>query len=98
MTSSQERVRSSTGRTLKILGPKLEQIASHSNHRHRKYFRHAPQIDHQRQPVLVPQHSAAMRHLRRRLIEQRVLGGRKCSDHFVRGDADAANPRAARRP
>ena len=44
-----------------------------SNHRHRKHIRQTAKIDHQRQAILVTQHSATVRHIIRRLIEQRFL-------------------------
>src|SRR6202050_2756395 len=71
----------------KTADPKLPNAKS--NHRFWKHFRHAPQVDHQRQSILMPQHSAAVRHLRRRLIEQSVFGGGKRSDHLVRRDPHA---------
>src|SRR5258706_9978973 len=44
-----------------------------SNARARKNLKQPAQIDHQRQAVVMPQHSDAMRHVFRRLLEQ-ILG------------------------
>src|SRR6266403_1044821 len=59
-----------------------------SNARARKNLKQPAQIDHQRQAVVMPQHSDAMRQVFRRLLEQ-ILGVHRIgSDHFVGGDAD----------
>src|SRR6266403_824884 len=59
-----------------------------SNAGPRKNFEQPAQIDHQRQAVVMPQHSDAMRHIFRRLLEQ-ILGVHRIgSDDFVGGDAD----------
>src|SRR5258708_3192511 len=55
----------------------------------RKNAEQSAQIDHQRQPVIMPQHSDTMRHVFRRLLEQILGVNRIGSDHFVGGDADA---------
>src|SRR6266852_4852546 len=55
----------------------------------RKNLEQPAQIDHQRQAVVMPQHSDAMGHIFRRLLEQ-ILGiHRISSDDFIGGDADA---------
>src|SRR5205814_6171727 len=55
----------------------------------RKNLEQPAQIDHQRQAVVMPQHSDAMRHVFRRLLEQ-ILGVHRIrSNDFVGGDADA---------
>src|SRR6266852_4275988 len=60
-----------------------------SNTGPRKNFEQPAQIDHQRQAVVMSQHSDAMRHILRRLLEQ-ILGVHRIgSDDFVGGDADA---------
>src|SRR6266446_3551684 len=60
-----------------------------SNTRPRKNLEQPAQINHQRQAVVMPQHSDAMRHVFRRLLEQ-ILGIHRIrSDDFVGGDADA---------
>src|SRR5438874_4698658 len=46
------------------------------------------QIDHQRQAVVMPQHSDTMRHVFRRLLEQILGVHRISSNDFVGGDAD----------
>src|SRR5258708_31288556 len=59
-----------------------------SNARARKNFEQPAQIDHQRQAVVMPQHSDAMRHVFWRLLEQ-ILGVHRIgSDDFVGGNAD----------
>src|SRR5437016_9821566 len=59
-----------------------------SNTRPRKNLEQPAQIDHQRQAVVVPQHSDAMRHIFRRLLEQ-ILGVHRIrSDNFICGNAD----------
>src|SRR6266852_1805781 len=59
-----------------------------SNARARKNLEQPAQIDHQRQAVVMPQHSDAMRHVFRRLLEQ-ILGVHGIgSADFVGGDAD----------
>src|SRR6266852_87270 len=60
-----------------------------SNAGPRKNLEQPAQITHQRQAVVMPQHSDAMRHVFRRLLEQ-ILGIHRIrSDDFVGGDADA---------
>src|SRR6267143_5062388 len=59
-----------------------------SNAGPRKNFEQPAQIDHQRQAVVMPQHSDAMRHIFRRLLEQ-ILGVHRIrSNDFVGGNAD----------
>src|SRR5229473_161486 len=59
-----------------------------SNAGPRKNLEQPAQIDHQCQAVVMPQHSDAMRHIFRRLLEQ-ILGVHRIgSDDFVCGDAD----------
>ena len=99
MTSSQELSRAHSQDAAEPPSPQdpASPARTSSNHRHRKNIHQAAQIHHQRQPVVVPQHSAAMRHVCRRLIEQRLLGRRKCADHFVGGNAQPQDLRDARR-
>src|SRR5271154_3083659 len=60
-----------------------------SNARSRKNLEQSPQINDQRQPVVVAKHSDAMRHIFRSLF-QKILGiDRIRADDFVRGDANA---------
>src|SRR6266852_8207617 len=60
-----------------------------SNTGPRKNLEQPAQIDHQSQAVVMPQHSDAMRHVFRRLLEQ-ILGVHRIgSDDFVGGNADS---------
>src|SRR5207253_1659019 len=54
----------------------------------RKYLKQPAQSDDQREPVFVPQHSDAMRHVLRRLLEKIFVLHRIRSNHLVRGDPD----------
>src|SRR5437879_10717589 len=59
-----------------------------SNTRPRKNLEQPAQINHQRQAVVMPQHSDAMRHVFRRLLEQ-ILGVHRIgSDDFVGRNPD----------
>src|SRR5229473_4437354 len=59
-----------------------------SNAGPRKNLEQPAQINHQRQAVVMPQHSDAMRHVFRRLLEQILGVHRISSDDFVGCDAD----------
>src|SRR5215472_11295072 len=54
-----------------------------------KHLKQSAQVDHQRKPVVVPQHSNAMRHVFGRLLEKIFVFHGIGSNHFVRCDADA---------
>src|ERR1700674_2150143 len=51
----------------------------------RKHFEQSPQVNDQRQPVVVPQHADAVRHIFRRLLEQIIGVHRIRPDHLVGG-------------
>jgi hypothetical protein len=70
-------------------GPYKKYYRAFSNYRNRENIRQAPQVDYQCQAILVPQHSAAVRHFGRSLIEQRILSRGISSDHFICRDANA---------
>jgi hypothetical protein len=52
----------------------LKDLGDFSNYRNWKNLRQTPQVDDQRQAILMPQHPAAVRYFGRGLIEQRILG------------------------
>src|SRR5437016_1388967 len=62
-----------------------------SNHRNGKCLRQFLQIQNQRQPVLMPQHAAAMRDIAWRFVHKQGLRGGAGADNFVGGDSDAQN-------
>src|ERR1700737_4457608 len=55
----------------------------------RKYLEQSPQIQQQSQPVLVPQHADAMRHILRRLLQQTFGRDAIGADDLIGGDPDA---------
>src|SRR5215813_14936406 len=71
------------GRSLESESPQ------NSNAGSRKNLEQSPQIDDQSEPIIVPKHADAVRHVFRRLFQEVVGVDRIRSDHLVGGDTDA---------
>src|ERR1700736_5403254 len=56
-----------------------------------KSFQKSAQVNHQREPVIVPQHSDTMRNIFRRLFQHLFAVYRISADHFIGGYSDAQN-------
>src|SRR5215470_9113546 len=64
-------------------------VSKNSNAGPRKHLKQPAQVNDQRKPVVVSQHSNAMRHVFGRLLEKVFVFYRIRSNHFVRRDPDA---------